>query len=217
MEKKDIYEDLKQQIIEERILPGQWLVERELCEAYALSRTPIREVLLRLLGEGFLEQEAHRGFTVRRLSLEQIFEVFQTREAIEGMATRLACRKGDESFRSTLVEIREALTGVDIDNEVALGIALGRRLHNAIIETAKNCLMSEIYEKLRNLTVLTSNITRKSPVIESRSKEAHLDLIEALLARDEEKSERVMREHLKETCRQVLEQFYPGMLAENNK
>jgi DNA-binding GntR family transcriptional regulator len=107
MEKNAVYEDLRQQIVQEKLLPGQWLIERELCETYRISRTPIREILWKLTVEGFLEQEANRGFIVRRLGLEQIFEIFQTREAIEGMAARLACLRGDEAFRSTLCEIKK--------------------------------------------------------------------------------------------------------------
>jgi DNA-binding GntR family transcriptional regulator len=219
MDKQAVYEHIKQQIIEEKLSPGNWFVERELCAAYSLSRTPIREILWKLQSDGLLEQEPNRGFIVRKLGLEQIFEVFQAREAVEGMAARLACSKGDESFRSTLREIMEKLNNFDAETDPEQGSALGRRLHGAIVEAARNGIMVDIYEKLKNLGTLTSNITRKSPSIERISKEAHLMLINALLAQDEEKSEQLMREHLRDTCRQIVEQFYPNMLgsASNNK
>jgi DNA-binding GntR family transcriptional regulator len=215
--KQTVYDDIKEQIIQEKLQPGQWLIERELCSAYGLSRTPIREILWKLLADGFLEQESNKGFAVRKLSLEQIFEVFQTREAIEGMATRLACRKGDELFMSHLIDIREKLSQVDVEAAVNQGIALGRELHNAIMGAARNNLMADISVRLNNLTVLTSNITRKSPVIEKQSQEAHDKIIDALLERDEEKSEQAMRDHLRDTCRQVVERFYPGMLGDITK
>ena len=213
MDKQPIYEDIKQQIIEEKLLPGHWFVERELCQAYSMSRTPIREILWKLTADGLLEQEPNRGFVVRKLGLEQIFEVFQTREAIEGMAARLACSKGDESFRSMLLEIKKKLNKVDVEADPPQGSALGRQLHNAIMEAAHNGMMLDIYERLKNLTLLTSNMTRKSSAIERVSKEAHLVIISALLEQDEEKSERLMRRHLRDTCRLVVEQFYPGMLG----
>ena len=72
--------------------------------------------------------------------------------------------------------------------------------------------MVDIYERLKNLTALTSNITRKSVTIEKRSRDAHADIIDAILHRDEDKSEQAMRDHLKDTCRQIVERFYPGML-----
>jgi DNA-binding GntR family transcriptional regulator len=129
------------------------------------------------------------------------------------MAARLACSKGDESFRSLLRETLQKLNMLDAETDPAQGSALGRQLHGAIVEAARNQIMVGIYEKLKNLSVLTTNITRKSPAIEKVSKEAHLILINALLEQDGEKSERIMRDHMRDTCRQVVEQFYPNMLG----
>lgn len=214
MNKRSVYDDIREQIINEKLQPGQWLIERELCEAYGLSRTPVREVLWKLLADGFLEQEPNKGFVVRKLSLEQIFEIFQTREAIEGMAARLAAsRRDDAAFASRLAGIRKELAKVNVEQEVSRSVELGRKLHRAIMEAAHNNLMAEISVRLSNLTALTSNITKKSTAIEKQSRDAHCRIIDALLEGDEEKSERVMREHLRDTCRQVVEQFYPGMLG----
>ena len=212
MEKSAVYEDLRLKITQEKLQPGQWLIERELCETYKISRTPMREILWKLTVDGFLEQEANRGFVVRRLGLEQIFEIFQTREAIEGMAARLACLKGGETFRSTLGEIKEKIARTNIESDPAAGIALGRELHKAIMETSQNRIMADINKRLANMTVLTANITKRSPAIEKASAEAHLNIINAMLEQDQEKAEQMMREHLRETCQHVVEQFYPGML-----
>ena len=212
MKKNEVYEDIRLQIAQEKLQTGQWLIERELCKAYSMSRTPIREILWKLTADGFLEQEANRGFIVRRLGLEQIFEIFQTREAIEGMAARLACLKGGESFRSTLREIKKKITETNIESDPAAGIALGRELHRAIMEAAQNSIMTDINKRLENMTLLTANITKRSPTIEKASAEAHLNIINAILGLDQEKAEQMMREHLRETCRHVVEQFYPGML-----
>jgi len=213
MDKTTVYEDIRQQIVEEKLAPGQWLIERELCETYRMSRTPIREILWKLTADGFLEQKPNRGFVVRRLGLEQIFEIFQTREAIEGMAARLACRRGGEAFRSTMREIKKKIIKANIEADPRLGIALGRELHGAIMDAAHNGIMADINDRLENLTILTANITKRSPAIEKASAEAHLNIINAMLQQDEEKGEQLMREHLRETCRHIVEQFYPGMLA----
>jgi len=212
MDKIKVYEDIRRQIAEEQLAPGQWLIERELCETYSMSRTPIREILWKLAADGFLEQEANRGFIVRRLGLEQIFEIFQTREAIEGMAARLACRRGGEAFHARLRNIKKKIATANIQSDPIVGIALGRELHSAIMDAAHNSIMANINERLENLTVLTANITKRAPAIEKASAEAHLNIINAMLQRDEDKGELLMREHLRETCRHVVEQFYPGML-----
>jgi DNA-binding GntR family transcriptional regulator len=213
MDKKMVYEDIRRQISEEKLVPGQWLIERELCETYRMSRTPIREILWKLTADGLLEQATNRGFVVRRLGLEQIFEIFQAREAIEGMAARLACRRGGEAFHMKLREIKKKIAKANIVSDPMMGIALGRELHGAIMNAAQNQIMADINERLENLTVLTANITKRSPAIEKASADAHLSIINAMLQGDEEKGEQLMREHLRETCRNVVEQFYPGMLA----
>jgi DNA-binding GntR family transcriptional regulator len=213
MNKINVYEDIRRQIVEEKLAPGQWLIERELCEAYNMSRTPIREILWRLTADGFLEQEANRGFVVRRLGLEQILEIFQAREAIEGTAARLACRKGGNAFHEKLLDIRKKLAKVNIESDPMSGIALGRELHRAIMDGAHNSIMARIHAGLENLTLLTANITKRSPAIEKASAAAHLNMIEAMLRQDEERGEQLMREHLRETCRHIVEQFYPGMIA----
>jgi DNA-binding GntR family transcriptional regulator len=213
VDKQTLYEDIRQQIADERLQPGQWLVERDLCNAYGMSRTPIREVLWKLTADGLLDHEPNKGFAVQKLSLEQIFEVFQAREAIEGMSARLACRKGDEAFRDSLRDMREELARVNVDGDAYQAILLGRKLHQAINETARNNIMAEIYHKLQNLTILTINLTKQSPFIETVSREAHIAIIDALIEQDEDRCERAMREHLKDTCREVVEQFYPGMLS----
>jgi DNA-binding GntR family transcriptional regulator len=212
MDKNKVYEDIRQQIVEEKLLPGQWLIERELCQSYGMSRTPIREILWKLTADGFLEQEANRGFVVRRLGLEQILEIFQTREAIEGMAARLACHRGGEAFHSKLREIKKKIARTNIESDPAAGIALGRELHRAIMDAAHNNIMTDIHKRLENMTVLTANITKRSPTIEKASAEAHLNIINATLEQNQEKAEQMMREHLRETCLHVIEQFYPNML-----
>jgi DNA-binding GntR family transcriptional regulator len=213
MNKESIYEHIKQQIIDEKLPSGHRFIERELTAAYRLSRTPIREILWKLTADGFLEQEANKGFIVRRLDLKEICEVYQAREAIEGLAARLACSNTDESFRSLLREIEKQLKEVDIEVDPGQERALARQLHNVILAACQNRIIVEIYERLNNLSVLTRNIAKKSPLIMKAAKEAHLMLISALLEQDGEKSEGIMREHVRNSCRYIMEHYYPDILS----
>lgn len=194
-----------------KLLPGSSLVEREISDEYSISRTPVREILWRLVSDGLLEQEPSRGYIIRKISLEEIFNIFQSREAIEGMAARLACQKGDTKFFSNIKEIREIIEKIDIEKNCQESVVVGRNLHDLIITTANNNFLSEFYNKLRNITALTRNITRKSVSIEKKSKELHSAIINALEERDEEKSEYCMREHLRTTCRLMADYFYPNL------
>jgi len=209
--KNTTYGKLKTKIISGKLLPGSILVEREVGGEYGISRTPVREILLQLISDGLINRDPSMGYTVRKISLEEIINIFQCREAIEGMAARLACQKGDDNFFSVTKELKAKLEKINIEKNVQEGVIIGRKLHDLIIVAANNTFLKEFYHKLRNITALTRNITRKSIFIEKKSKESHLVIINALEEKDEEKSEHCMREHLRTTCRMMADYFYPDL------
>jgi DNA-binding GntR family transcriptional regulator len=86
-------------------------------------------------------------------------------------------------------------------------VVIGSALHDLIAETAKNSLLFEFYQKLKNLAAITRNITKKSVNIEHHSKDEHLELMKAIEEKDSEKGEQCMRKHLRETCRRLVEEY----------
>lgn len=206
--KEKIYLDLREKILNEEIKPGDWIVERKLTEIYKVSRTPIREVLRMLMEDGLIELNGKKGYTVRKLSLEDFVEIYTAREAIEGAAARLACRRRDTELLEKLSGLKEKLKLVDIDKDPAQGVALGRQLHDLLIEYSGNKILKKFYEKLRLLTNMTRNITKRSAEIEKRSRDDHVRIIETILLGDEAKVEELMRKHLRETLRSVIDSYY---------
>jgi len=213
-EKNTIYKKLKNQIMSGELLPGSILLEREISDKYGISRTPVREILWWLASDGLLNKDPSRGYITRKMSLEEIFNIFQSREAIEGMAVRVACQKDDDIFFAKIKEIGKKIKEVDIEKNSQEGVFFGRKLHDLIITTASNPFLSEFYNKLRNLAVLIRNITQRSVFIEKKSQESHLVIINALEEKDEEKSEHCMREHLRTTCRLMVNHFYPSLFKQ---
>lgn len=210
--KKNIYNKLKKRIIDGEILPGNILTEREICNEYNISRTPVREVLWHLVSDGLLKKDPSKEYIVTMLSLNKIFDIFQSRESIEGMATRIACLKSHEKFLTKINNLGEKIKEIDIDRNPQEHVFYGRQLHDSIISVAANPFLTEFYEKLKDLSALIRNITKNSASIEKKSQEAHLEIIDALNKKDEEKSEYYMRKHLKTTCRLIVEHLYPNIL-----
>ncbi|MCC8189569.1 MAG: GntR family transcriptional regulator, partial [Planctomycetes bacterium] len=134
MKKKQITEDLIHRITGEELLPGHWLVERELSDRYGLSRTPIREILRDLSTTGLVEWLPARGYRVREMRLEDCIELFAAREAVEGMAARLASQSPEEDFFARLESLGRSLATVDITTDPAAGVRHGRDLHDGIID-----------------------------------------------------------------------------------
>ncbi|MBW2028120.1 MAG: GntR family transcriptional regulator [Deltaproteobacteria bacterium] len=207
MKKDDVYRALKKKILDEDLVPGQWLVERDISDTYRISRTPVREILRILVADGLVTMEASKGYSVKKLSIEEIVEIFQAREAVEGLAARLCCLKGDEGFFSHVEELRARFTRIDLEKDSSQGVILGDELHSALVNAANNSLLVEFYEKLRNLAALTRNITKRSIEIEENSRRGHLEITEAILERNAVRSEQCMRNHINGTCR-LLTQSY---------
>jgi len=200
LNKENVYKELKLKIFNEEIPPGTWLIERELCEKYNLSRTPVREILRILVSDGLITLEPTKRYSVRKLGFEEIVEIFHARESVEGMAARLSCLRGDQDFLSKIEKIKNQLERIDIDKDTYRGMETGHRLHNTIIKAAGNKILYGFYEKLNNLAALTRNLTVRSVEIERNSRNDHIAIAQAILEKDEEKCEHAMREHIKTTC-----------------
>lgn len=103
------YRALREEIVEWRLLPGTVLAEVEQSERLGLSRTPLREALGRLSAEGLTETARGRGVVVTDISLEDVDELFELREALECRAAALAAQRGEASvFAALHAELRDA-------------------------------------------------------------------------------------------------------------
>lgn len=207
MNKEDLYKELKRRILDEEISPGTWLVEREISERYDVSRTPVREILRVLVSDGLITLEPTKGYSVRKLSFEEVIEIFHAREGLEGMAARLSCIKGDQDFFLKIEKIKNQLDRIDINEDASVGVQIGYEFHSTIFKAANNKILDEFYNKLKDLSTLTRNLTKRSVEIELNSRNDHIAIAKAILEKDEDKSEDAMRKHIKSTSL-LLTQHY---------
>nr|WP_254896839.1 GntR family transcriptional regulator [Amycolatopsis sp. Hca4] len=88
-----VREELRERILTGRLRPGDRLVERELAEDLGVSRVPVREAIRSLEAEGFLVVQSPRRVVVRQLARVDVEELFDVREALEGLAAGLAASR----------------------------------------------------------------------------------------------------------------------------
>jgi DNA-binding GntR family transcriptional regulator len=144
------YAALRDDIVEWRLAPGTVLAEVEQSERLGVSRTPLREALGRLTAEG-LTTAGGRGVVVTDISLEDIDELFELRETLEGKAAALAARRGDaatfERLRQELLRAPELISG----DEPALHdyYELVGRLDTAIDAAISNSYLAQAMRSLR--------------------------------------------------------------------
>ncbi|AEF41465.1 GntR family transcriptional regulator [Hoyosella subflava] len=96
-----VTERLRDSIISGTLVPGSQLSEVELATTYGVSRGPVREALQRLIQEGLLRSEPHRGVTVPVLSEEDVVDIYLARQALESAAVQqiIAASKSDRAYK----------------------------------------------------------------------------------------------------------------------
>jgi DNA-binding GntR family transcriptional regulator len=145
------YVSLREDIIEWRLRPGTVLAEVEQSERLGVSRTPLREALSRLTAEGLTTAAGGRGVVVTDISLENIDQLFELRETLEGRAAALAAERGDPAaFRELQGELLAApalISGSDPARHEYYGLV--GRLDTAIDAAISNSYLAQAMRSLR--------------------------------------------------------------------
>ncbi len=92
---EEAYRLIKQMIFDQKLIPGQRLVNQDLVDKFNMSRTPITNALNRLVQEGFVAFESFRGFYVRPIDLQEVWDAFGVREALEVYTVEQAIKLSD--------------------------------------------------------------------------------------------------------------------------
>jgi DNA-binding GntR family transcriptional regulator len=118
-----IYEILKKEIILRKIKPGEKINEEELAKSLQVSRTPVRETLLRLEHEGIVEIIPRRGAFVVSQSKQKVMDILQVREVLEGLVARLATENMDERILNRLRNCLKKISSTKNDEDMLPGRA----------------------------------------------------------------------------------------------
>lgn len=102
---------LREAILDGRLRPGQRLLQDRLAEMLGVSRTPIREALQRLEREGLVRSVGRQGMVVAQLAAQDIEEIYDVREVLEGLAARLAASRISQAQLNTLRKSLERMAG----------------------------------------------------------------------------------------------------------
>lgn len=145
------YAALRDDIVEWRLLPGTLLAEVEQSERLGVSRTPLREALGRLTAEGLTTAAGGRGVVVTGISLEDIDELFELRETLEGRAAELAAERGNPDEFAQLHRELLAAPGLISGGDPARHeyYALVARLDAAIDSAVSNTYLAQAMGGLR--------------------------------------------------------------------
>ncbi|MCP4620753.1 MAG: GntR family transcriptional regulator [Bradyrhizobium sp.] len=107
----DLAHALRLQIQRSELAPGEWLREARLCSEFGVGRSIVRRALRTLADDGLIELEENRGARVSATTVEEVFDLYEVRAALYGLAARFACqRASDAAIRRMLVNIDRLLS-----------------------------------------------------------------------------------------------------------
>lgn len=183
-----MYGKLKAKIISLGFQPGEALQERALAEALDVSRTPVREALLQLAQEGWVDLNARRSILVKDITMEDIDEVFEVRKIIEKFALReIFERKLNRKLAGELDLVVQEMKAAKED-----GLAFSRedlRYHAAFIGILENSRLERIWSNISEEIVRLGMLsTRKDAAQMDVVLEKHELLVDRLWNNDEEKA-----------------------------
>lgn len=151
--KELVYSQLKTEILTGRIESDVKLNEIDLAERMNVSRTPIREALQKLAEEGLVSIEPRRGAYVSKISINEMLDLFDVRENLEGMAAELAARNIGEEDKERLIRLIEDYDKA-VDNKDRQAIVEGdEAFHNLIVSSGGNLVLIDLLQYVQALSM----------------------------------------------------------------
>ena len=193
----DVYEQILSAIINGQVMPGERLIQEQIAAEINVSRTPVREALLRLEQEGVLEQTSRKGFSIRDISDQEVRAIYGAREAIEGYAAFVVAGDGGAE---KLAKIKAG-----VDAELAPGersleqdFTLNRTIHRLIVEQTGNRVLLEMFDNIwnRGLSLWLFAATRAGQT--KADPDAHLDLYCAIANGNPEAAHAALIAHVRD-------------------
>ena len=191
-----VFQGVEEQIATGQLKDGEKLDEASLAERFQVSRTPVREAVLQLVGSGLATQIPKRGCFVKAPSFREMIEMFEVMSELEGMCARLAARRISDQ---QLVELKAANTGCEEAIQASdsdLYYHKNVEFHECIYTACGNSFLANetrsLRRRLQSFRRLQLRVRGRMP----QSLAEHFEIIEAIERGDAEKADLISRQHV---------------------
>ncbi|MCF2526097.1 GntR family transcriptional regulator [Yinghuangia soli] len=191
-----VYRHVKQGVLERRYEGGALLTEGELAEAVGVSRTPVREALLRLEAEGLLKLYPKKGALVLPVSAQEIADVVETRQLVEEYTARKVV-PAPPALLDRLEELLARHREEAASGDLASVAVTDRCFHAEIVRAAGNDILAKLYDQLRDRQLrMGVAVLHANPDRIAKSLAEHAEILDALRAGDAEAVVGAVRRHV---------------------
>ena len=197
---QSIHDYLKEAILKNELKAKQRINEKEIADLFQVSRTPVREAVVRLAAEGFVEIISHREAVIKEVSYKELKEIFQVLGVLDKLAIGLIAEHIKPPELTQLEKITNRMERAYIVSEVEKFIELNYAIHESLWESLRDkndFLMKELNYCANQVKMCSYPLTSafKNPKLMKKSMIAHKEIIEALKNKDKKKLEIITFDH----------------------
>jgi DNA-binding GntR family transcriptional regulator len=195
--KNIVYDNLKKRIITHALKPGDPLNESVLSRELKTSKTPIREAMQQLEKDGFIDNIPGKGSFVSRISVQDIREIFEIREILEcELVKRAALKSEPDTIKAIKKKFETESNG---NKDIKDRFRAGDQIHTFIFESSGNNHLLQYYKRLLDhiVRMRLNFFSELHPVRYEKSFKEHLEILHALIAKDPQRADKAMRDHLR--------------------
>ena len=193
--------ELVTEALRERIVTGEFELGSQLSEArvakeLGVSRTPVREAINRLEMDGLLKVEHQRGSFVFNLRPDELAELCDARVCLETTALTNAIRRNPEKLFERLSDCVDQMTTARRSNDDTAYLARDTEFHQHLFDCADNRFLNDAYQAIAQKMAAIRNRLGRHPEHMEKSFREHIDLTEAVRARDTERALDILKRHI---------------------
>jgi len=200
-----VFHSLLEDILSGRIKPGEKLNISEISERLGVSRTPIREALKQLVSAGLVDSEPHRSPFVKKLSIEEIIELYCVRAALDGIASRLAARRLSDEQIGALTRLCDHMESVAEASRLAEFLADNDRFHAIICDASGSARIQELSRQYYRQAEQYRNLVLDLPGSYEALCQEHRRILGALSQRDSDAADEATRLHYFNSARRIAQ------------
>ena len=206
---KLVYDMLRDEILDLRLPPGSPVDEVQLAERFEMSRTPIREALVRLAGEGLIETLPNRQTMVSNIDVLNLHHFFDALTLMYRVTTRLAAQNHRAADLPAIRAHQQAFTAAVAAQDPLAMIAANRDFHASIAEAGGNAYYTNLFKRLldegrRILRLYYQSFDNRLP---QQYVDEHEQIIAAIIARDVAAADHLARAHADQIVTQIQQLF----------
>ena len=202
-----VFEAIRQAIVDRVLAPGEPLTEPGLADRLKVSKTPVREALLRLREMGLIEQSGARGLCVIQPSAAAIRQAYELREALESFTASRAAERASNADRERIAQAAQRSLDAAKVADLPTFRESDREFHKLIADLADNPRIASLIDDAGAVisTLITRELTAGDDLV--GCSEGHVAVAEAINASDSEAAARQMTAHIRQVWKLALERL----------